>query len=317
MITTNTTAYLLFISAGIVLCYVLFAFLLQKQLRVSATRALALCATALGMGILLGIIGAKLLYGLFRISYLLKTGFGSLFSLRPDEMSYYGGAAGVCFGVFLAAKLLGEKPLKALNAFAFPGAFLAALFRFAERWLGALGTGDYIETPLPFPLAVFEAWNPDFPEYYLAIFMLEGVLSLRVALFAWQNRRDVLCFLRTVFYLCLFQIACESMRAQSLRWLFVRYEQLLCFLVVEAILIWYAVISKKQGIRNWGASVFGLFVCAVGVLCEFMLDGKIVIGEYGLPPVFIYGVMSWALLELAVQEHIARRKLSKVKSFHD
>ena len=171
-------------------------------------------------------------------------------SLKADEMSYYGGAAGVCLAVFLAAKILGEKPGKALNAFATSGALLAALVRFAEYWLGSLGTGDYIEEALPFPFAVSELWNPDFPEYYLAIFMLEGILSLRVAVFALRNRKDSFVFLRTVFYLCLLQIICESLRATSIRWLFVRYEQLLCYLIAEGILVWYAVAAKKKGRNN-------------------------------------------------------------------
>ena len=83
-------------------------------------------------------------------------------------------------------------PGKALNAFAASGALLAALARFAEYWLGSLGAGDYLEEALPFPFAVSEVWNPDFPEYYLAVFMLEGLLSLRVALFALRNREDSL-----------------------------------------------------------------------------------------------------------------------------
>ena len=310
MMKTDAAAYLLFMGISAVLCFLLFGFTARKQMKLAGSRAAALSAVSFGLGILLCVIGAKLLYFVFRFNYLLKTDFGGwLFSLKADEVSYYGGAAGVCLAVFLAAKILGEKPGKALNAFAVSGALLAALARFAEYWLGALGTGDFIEEGLPFPLAVSEVWNPDFPEYYLAIFMLEGILSLRVALFALRNRRDRLCFVRTVFYLCLLQIICESMRAQSIRWLFVRYEQLLCYLIAEGILIGYAVAAKKQGKKNWSAAVFGLVVCALTVLEEFMLDGKITIGEYSLPPVLIYGLMAWGLLELAVLEHSARKKL--------
>lgn len=307
---TDAMSYLLFLAGSALLCYVLFAFSARRRMRLGAGRAAALSALSLGLGILLGLIGAKLLYFLFRFNYLLKTGVGGwLLSLKEDELSYYGGAAGVCLAVFFAAKILGEKPGKALNAFAACGALLAALARFAEYWLGSLGTGDYLEEALPFPFAVSEVWNPDFPEYYLAIFMLEGILYLRVAVFALQNREDRLCFLRTVFYLCLAQVICESMRAESIRWLFVRYEQLLCYLIVEGILVWYAIAGRKQGTRNWGAAVCGLVVCALTVLEEFMLDGKI-FGEYGIPPAAIYGLMAWGLLELAAMEHSARRKLA-------
>ncbi len=309
--TTDTTAYLIFLAVSLAGCFLLYALLL-RPLTGDGRRAAALGGLSLALSVPLGLAGAKLLYLLFRFSYLLKTGLGDyLLSLRAEELSYYGAVAGVCLGVFLAARLLGEKPGKALNAFAFPGALLAALARFAEYWLGALGTGDFLEEGLPFPFAVSEIWNPDFPEYYLAIFMLEGVLYLRVAVFALGRRRDPLCFLRTVFYLCLGQIICESMRAQSIRWLFVRYEQLLCYLVAEGILVWYAVRSKKRGVSNPGAAIFGLGVCALVILGEFMLDGKITLGEYGLPPVAIYGIMAWALLEMTVMEHRARRRMTE------
>ena len=308
---TDITAYLLFLGGSALVCFLLYALGARRRMQLGGGRAAALGALSLGLGIVLGLVCAKFLYFLFRFSYILKTGFGQyLFSLKADELSYYGGAAGVCLAVFLAAKIMGEKPGKALNVFAVSGALLAALARFAEYWLGALGTGDFLEEGLPFPFAVSEVWNPDFPEYYLAVFMLEGVLSLRVALFALRNREDRLCFLRTVFYLCLLQVICESMRAQSIRWLFVRYEQLLCYLIAEGILVWYAVTGRKQGRSNWGAAAFGLLVCALTILEEFMLDGKISFGEGGIPPVAIYGFMACGLLELAVKEHAARKKLA-------
>lgn len=306
----NIPAYLGFISGSSLLCCLLYLLSAKLSLKLSGSRAAALGGLTLLFGSILGLAGAKILYLLFRFSYLLKTGvFGYLFSLRYDELSFYGGVAGACAGAALAARFLNIRPVRALNAFAAPGALLVALFRFAEYWLGSLGTGDYIEEPLPFPLAVSEVWNPDFPEYYLAVFMLEGIICLRIALFAFQNRKDSLCFLRTVFYLALSQILCESMRAQSIRWLFVRYEQLLCFLVAEGILVWYAVIAAKNKRWNWGAAIWGLVVCGLTVLEEFMLDGKVTLNGYGLPPVAIYLFMAWTLLELAVAEHKARNRL--------
>ena len=307
---TNIPAYLLFVFCSSVLCCLLFALFSGRALKCSAGKATALGGLTLLLGAVLGLAGAKLLYFLFRFTYILKTGFfGYLLSLNQNELSYYGGAAGVCLAVALSARIVRVKPCKALNAFAASGALLAALFRFAEYWLGALGTGDYLEQGLPFPFAVSEVWNPDFPEYYLAVFMLEGLIYLRVALFAFRCRKDNLCFIRTVFYLCLAQIICESMRAQSIRWLFVRYEQLLCYLIAEGILIWYAVAGSKAGKRNWGAAVFGLIVCGLTVLAEYMLDGKISFSGSDLPPVVIYAFMAWMLLELAAAEHFARKKL--------
>ncbi len=310
MVTNDTTAYLIFLCAGFLVCFLLFALRAGGVMKLSGRRAGVLGLVSLGLSIPLGLLGAKALYFLFRFDYMLKLGIGSsLFSLKAEELSWYGGAFGVGLAVFLAAKILGEKPSKVLNAFAFPGALLAAVARFGEYWLGYLGTGSYLENPLPFPFAVSDMWNPDFPEYYLAVFMLEGIVYLRVALFAWQRRKDPLCFVRTVFYLCLSQIICESMRAQSIRWLFVRYEQLLCYLVAEGILVWYGIAGRKRGTWTWGAAIFGILLCALTVLEEFMLDGKVTWGEYDLPSVLIYVLMAWGLLETAVLEHGTRRKL--------
>ena len=310
MMKTDPTAWLLFLAGSAVICFALFGLAAATRTKLKSGKAAALAGLSLGLGILLGLIGAKLFYFLFRISYIFKTGFWKyVFSLKADELSYYGAAAGVCLGVYLAAKILKEKPGKALNAFAAAGALLAALARFAEYWLGSLGTGDYLEEALPFPFAVFEAWNPDFPEYYVAVFMLEGIIYLRIAVFALCNRKDRLCFLRTVFYLCLAQVICESARAASIRWLFVRYEQLLCYLIAEGILVGYAIAGHRRKKHNWGAAAFGLLVCALTILEEFMLDGKITLGEIGLPPIVIYAVMGWGLLELAVFEHSARKRL--------
>ncbi len=306
----NIPAYLLFIFCSSVLCCLLFMLSAMKMLKLPTGKAGVLSGIVLILGIVLGLAGAKLLYFLFRFSYILKTGFFSyLFSLNQNELSYYGGAAGICLAVVLAARRMKIKPVEALNAFATSGALLAALFRFAEYWLGALGTGDYLEQGLPFPFAVSEVWNPDFPEYYMAIFMLEGIIYLRIVIFAFRNRKDKLCFLRTVFYLCIAQIILESMRAQSIRWLFVRYEQLLCYLIAEGILIWYAFAGKKAGKKNWGAALWGLIVCGLTILAEYMLDGKISFNGSDLPPVVIYAFMAWTLLELTAAEHAARKKL--------
>ena len=309
----NLTAYLLFMTGGAVLCAVLLFFAVRRKDaggQPAVSKAAAFSALTLGLGIVLGLLGAKLLYFLFRCSYIITQGAGKFFlSLKPEELSYYGGAAGVCLACFLSAKILGLSPGKMLNAFAAPAALMAALARFAEYWLGALGTGNYMEEALPFPFAVSEVWNPDFPEYYLAVFMLEGILSLRIALFAFGVRKERNCFLRTVFYLCLIQILCESLRDQSIRWLFVRYEQLLCYLIAEGILVYLAVRGHRERKRTWGAAAVGLLVAALVILIEFMLDGKITLGEIGLPRIALYGIMTVLLFEMSAAERRAWRRL--------
>ena len=267
---------------------------------------------SLGLGILCGLLCGKLLYILFRFSAAKE----SFFSFKPEALSYYGGLAGVCLGVAVAARLLRFPIRKVLNVFAFSLALLAALIRFAEYWLGYLGTGglDILfpgETDgivLPFPFAMTEVFSDEYAECYLAVFMLEGILSLRVAVFALQSRKDALCFIRTVFYLCLFQILCESMRDISLRWLFVRYEQLLCYLIAEGILIWYGIVAAREHKWNFSASIIGLLVLGLTVAEEYMLDGKI-FTEWQLPRIAVYIFMFLGLCEMMIAEHYARKKI--------
>ena len=309
----NVTAWLLFMTGSALVCGLALFFSCVSSGLLSLKKSAVFSALSLLSGILSGLLFARLFYLLFRLSVTSKEGF---FSFNPAAMSYYGGFFGVCLGVAVAAKLSKIPVIKALNVFAFSGALLAALIRFAEYWLGYLGTGGLeILIPgdtggiiLPFPFAMTEVFSADYSECYLAVFMLEGILSLRVAVFALQKKKDALCFVRTLFYLCLFQILCESMRDMSLRWLFVRCEQLLCFLVAEGILIWYGVAAAREKKWNFGAALIGLLVLGLTVAEEYMLDGKL-FAEWGLPRIVIYIFMALGLAEMMVAEHYARKKV--------
>ena len=309
----DVSSWLVFISVSALICS-LSLFLSCILSGFSSVKKGALFSVlSLFSGIILGLFSARLFFFLFRLSSAAKEHF---FSFSPHEMSYYGGLAGICIAVALAAKLLRFPVRGALNVFAFSAALLAALIRFAEYWLGYLGTGgleilftgDTEGIILPFPFGLTEVFSDDYAECCLAVFMLEGILSLRAAVFALQNRKDPLCFIRTVFYLCLFQVLCESMRDMSLRWLFVRYEQLLCYLIAEGILVWYGIASARRHKWNFGASVVGLVVLGLTVAEEYMLDGKI-FSSWGLPHSAIYFLMALGLAEMMIAEHYARKKL--------
>ena len=309
----NVSAWLIWMGVSALFCGLLLFICSAAAKETPLKKSAVFSLLSLGFGIVLGLLFAKLFYLLFRPSAPLKDGF---FSVNPSEMTYYGGLAGVCLGVAAAAICSRYPVLKALNHFAFTAAVLAALIRFGEYWLGYLGTGglenlfpgDLDGITLPFPFALTEVFSEDYSECYLAVFMLEGILSLCVAVFALLKRKDPLCFIRTLFYLCLFQILCESMRDISLRWLFVRYEQVLCYLVAEGILLWYGIVSARKKKRNFGAAILGLVVCALTVTEEFMMDGKI-FADWELPRVMIYLFMASGLAGMAIAEHIARNRI--------
>ena len=275
-------------------------FFLDLRLRKKDRRALPLALLAAVLGVLLGTACARGLWVLFRI-YMQPP----LFELTVTELSYYGGMAGVVLAVFLSAVILGRKPRDILNAFAPMGAFLAAMFRFAEGFLGQFGYGTGLENGLFFPLTV-EIPDEFFPEYYLAVFMMEGIFSLIAMALSLVHGKERDRWIRTLFYLCLPQVLFESLRLTSIRWLFIHAEQLLCFLVCEGILVYYA-LRRGRGPRGWIPAAAGLLLAGFFVAIEFALENKISFGGHGLPHGLLYALMAAGLACMAVAEHLGRR----------
>ena len=306
----NLTTYLIFTGCSVAVCFLWYFLALRREMK--AGKAAAACAVSLALGVLLGIACARLGWVLMRIETR-----PPLFALAYDELSFFGGMAGVILAVFLAAKLFRLPVRKALNAFAPAGALLAALMRFAEGFLGLYGVGyveDWIETGVFFPVTVEVAWDEYYSEFYFAVFMLSGLFSLIAMVLSLVHGRERNRFIRTLFYLCLPQILCESLRLQAIVWLFVKEEQLLCFLVCEVILAARAVKAGAGRFRSWIPALAGLAVCGVLVALEFAIDGKITVGENMIPLWVSYLVMTAALAAMAVMEHVSNRMLTGKKA---
>ena len=288
----------IFAGCGVFACVLWF--FLDLRLRKKDPKALPLSLLVLALGILLGTACARGFWVLFLV-YMRP----ALFSLKVDELSYYGGVAGVLLAVVFSAKLLGCRPREVLNDFAPMGALLAAVFRFAEGFLGRFGFGTYLEQGLFFPLTV-EIPDEFFPEYYLAVFMMEGILSLAAMALSLAHGKEKDRWLRTLFYLCLPQILFESLRTTSIRWLFIHVEQLACFLLCEGVLVYYA-LRRKSGVRSWIPALAGLAACGLFIAVEFALEGKITIGGQRFAHWLLYALMAAGLAGLAVAEHLGRR----------
>ena len=269
-------------------------FLLAGQLK---KRGL-LCLLTLVFGTALGIVCARLFYCLIEWEYVAAEGFGeTLFSDNMEWVSYYGGMAGVIFGAALAALCTGNKPMAALNAYAPAGALMAALARFCEYFLGTICTGKYIEqeTWQFFPVAISEDYYGS-KEWYLAVFVFAGVFYLAAFLLSLLKLREKR-FVRTLFYLCLPQIFCESLRSISLIWTqFVRVEQLACMVCMEVILLLYGLWAGKGTKKRFVPALAGLLCAGVFVALEFALD------KTDLPHVLTYSVMILFLGVLAWME---------------
>ena len=302
----NLTPYLLFMGCSVVICILWFFLSCRKQM--STGRAAALSGLTLVLGILLGIAGARLVWFLCRMNT-----HPALFSLKYDELSYYGGVAGVTLAVWLSAKILGLGGRETLNRFAPMGAFMAAMVRFAEGFLAMekvmLGVGAWMEEGIFFPVTVEFVYDESYSEFYLAVFMFEGLFSLVAMVLSLYHKNDRDRFLRTMYYLCLPQIFCESLRAMSIKWLFVRSEQLFCYLFCEGVLVWHG--FRKKGncsfLRRFGPALIGLLVCGLVIAAEFALDGKILINGEMIPKWVTYGFVLAGLAAMAIAEHKARQ----------
>ena len=265
------------------------------------TRDGLFAATALLCGLALGIIGAKLGYLLIQCHFVAVDGLRySLTNRSPAMWCFTTGCAGAAGGVALAAKFREIRVLPALNSFACVGALMIAAARLGFLLLqdSMTGWGTWLEQPLPFPLAVSNEWG----EYYLAPFMLEALCAAVIALMArcvWHEG----CFIRTVFWLCLCQVFCESLHSDSLSSLFVRAEQLLCLLGAAGILT--ALGLLRPGKRTFAPLILCLVCAGVIVAVEFALQKSTV------PVPVLYGVMLAALTAMGVAECRLRRHTTK------
>ena len=266
------------------------------------------CLLMGALGTVFGVVLAKLVYYLAMINYMMMYGWlQSLVDVTMGTFSYYGGVAGFCLGVVLTARLTHERPMALLDAFAPAGVLLAALARFGEFFLDGVGTRDFLYWELPehcfFPLAV----SNEYGEWLYAVFMLEGLLTLCVfvlCITCFKQQR----FLRALFYLCLLQILCESLRTDSFTWLFVKVEQLICMLGLAGVLLVYCIKTPVQGFRRWLPILYCFPVAAVFVVLEFALNGKIPMGKP-----LCYAIMIAGLVLLSLNEIRAFRRMEATK----
>lgn len=265
----------------------------------------------LPLSALLGAVMGKLFYVVLLFDRVwMWYGAEALWRMNAAEFSFFGGALGVLLAMALTARLTGQKIKPFLSAFAPCGALLAAGFRAAEYFQGSLGEGFYIRNPAfaRFPFAVVNQWG----EWYLAVFTLEALAALAVALiFALRKPEDRIPGLRverTAFYLCVPQIFFESLRSYSLRWGFVRIEQVLCGVVTVG-LIAYGCLQVKglRGMKRFWPVPCSLLCVAVIVGVEFALD------KLNFSTVFWYCVMILALCGFGVLEGVCvKRRLREI-----
>ena len=291
-------------------CLCLLGALLLAMGLLALRRGPRLALTGLILGGAMGVALSKLVYFLLMLPYVWQRwGFSVLVKAEPATFSFMGLCLGLCLGVLLAARLTGIPAAQAMDGLAPALASFVALARMGEYFLGVQGSGGYVEneTLCFFPLAVKNEWD----EWYWAVFMLSGVLAAVCAagvLLRERRWRAIpgLTFRRAVFYLALPQVLCESLRAECMRWGFVKVEQVLC-----GVLIAGAVALSCRGGQGKKRClpllcVLGMIAGVVGV--EFGLD------KSGLPAPPWYGAMLLLLGGMAGMECLAvHREMASVK----
>ena len=241
------STYLIYVCISVAAAFLLFAalYLIRRDFSGAACALLSLPVCCV-----LGFAMAKLVYVLLMESgNIVQWGEWDVFlNMKPKTFSFVGGAAGVCLGVLLSAKIAKKKPAgKVLDTFVLPGALLIAGLRLAEVELGALGTGRFIEVPEGSPYLILAVFNK-YGEPHVAVFVWEAAAAIVVGLFSLIRKEEKpgQCFRTAVFRLCICQILLENMRSQNLKWGFVCVEQLLCAIIVMALTLEACVHIQKQ-----------------------------------------------------------------------
>lgn len=257
------------------------------------------------LAIVLGAVGARLYYHAAN-SLVYGLGFEgfALLSLYPYEYAMCGALLGTLLAAALVAKLTGQGVGRMLDVLT-PAALLTlAIARVGEHF-SDFGWGQVFESARWqfFPVAVMDMYE----QWHLAVYMLEAIFALLVCLCTLRVRRGMPGdrFLTALLWWSATQIFCESLRAETIRWGFVRVQQLQCAVFMLLVLIVFAVRAKRRGETKPLRAGFAAFALGVGavVLMEYAID------KWDLAVVICYAVMAAALFVMAVCVQRCRPRL--------
>ena len=234
-------------AAGLLVFGILYAFSLKK-----AGLKLLCAPLSVLFGSILAVIGARFFFLLPNLIFNGGSLDGeTLFSLRPDEMSFTGSCAGFALGTFIAAKVSGAEPKPALDAMAVPGCVLVAFARLAETGIGFINLGEMPAfLPAAWPFAILNGWGlPD-----LSVSTLMALAALLCALWLALSKKPAAPgyrFETAAFVLCALMMFLEMLCTTS-SWIpfiisFIHLEQVLCAVVLLVLMIRRTVQIKKAG----------------------------------------------------------------------
>ena len=244
----------------------------------------------------LALFCARVFYFLVQISYVYSTyGFSFLWSPLLKGYAFTGALLGGWLSGLLCARLTKQSAASVLDAVTPAGMLMIAAARFGEYFMH-FGDGSYIENEALhfFPLAV----KNEYGEWYLAVFVLEAFFALFICLYTlvhgFPKSGDRVR--AALLLICVSQVMLESLRAESIRWGFVRVQQLSCVLIAFIVLIESIFRRYKGGMRLvYTFAHIGIFVICTGVCIgvEFVLD------KTDIPAAASYTAMALSLIIMA------------------
>lgn len=313
--------------AGLALTTLLFRFRLKTC---RAERPWLTAVLTQVCAVFLGVVLSKAVYVLCQL-FRIWPQYGIACLIQPDinQFSFVGLAAGMLLGARLFLNLINETStgtVDTVNLYAPCWALMLAFVRFGEHFgehaAQLYGVGSMVENPahMFFPLAQA---NPAYEgEWFYAVFMLECLFAVlaavcclviqRVNPHSWDKGFSAE---RLAFYLCLFQIFCQSLRANDPnKWLFVRAEQVLCAVVCLLLVCRYSHLARKAKGDDlsfyWLLPPLGIVLgILILVLVEFALDKPYYFWD--VSRTVCYAVMGAVLVLMGVMEFIGAARRSR------
>ena len=258
-------------------------------------KASALCVLG---ALFIGVLGARLYY--IVCYHLPGTGMeGRAFvSDKPYEYAACGAVLGVMAGCVLGARLSRLPAGKALDIL-MPGAAAALVLERISEVFADSAWGEEIldERWQFFPVALRDGYG----DFYGAVNLLEAAAALAVLLliFRFRPHRDGSRFALALLWWSMGQILCESLRAETLRWGFVRVQQVQCAVFGMAALLW----GLKRVKGKAGTALPLVYLAGVGavIALEFALD------RLSWPRWLDYSLMALSLCCMGAAGHAAVR----------
>ncbi len=244
----------------------------------------------------LAVFGARVFYFLVQISYLYSThGLSFLWSPLLKGYAFTGALLGGWLSGLLCARLTKQCAASVLDAVTPAGLLMIAVARLGEYFMH-FGDGPYIENEALhfFPLAV----KNEYGEWYLAVFVLEAFFALFICLYTLVRRfpKSGDRVRVALLLICLSQVILESLRAESIRWGFVRVQQLFAVLIAFSILI-ESIFRRHKGDMSlvYTLASIGIYVICTGICIgvEFVLD------KTDIPAAASYAAMALSLIIMA------------------